>query len=229
MGMNSKQKTVRLFLKILLLYFITLIPLIAGYQLKQIGWVGENLALLAAILFVFIPSVVLWIHNQESAAYGLTLHRWSQGVFFFACCSLATLPIYFIVYLVVARCGFLLQISKYTVHCLTPLPVFKIPSSFTMILLTQFFVIALPEEFYFRGFLQNQMMRIFSKPMAIFITALLFALAHGLVTQKSLELLVFFPGIVFGLLYDKTKSILAGTLYHASCNVFAEFLYQNIH
>ena len=54
--------------------------------------------------------------------------------------------------------------------------------------------------------------------------AALFALGHFLVTFEPQMLTRFFPGLVFGWMYARTRSILAGTIFHAACNLLMEVL-----
>ena len=59
------------------------------------------------------------------------------------------------------------------------------------------------------------------------IVGVLFALGHFLVTFDPASLAVFFPGLLFGLLQRRTGSVLAGTLFHASCNVLIDVLHRS--
>ena len=46
-------------------------------------------------------------------------------------------------------------------------------------------------------------------------------------TFDPASLAVFFPGLLFGLLQRRTGSVLAGTLFHASCNVLIDVLHRS--
>ena len=59
------------------------------------------------------------------------------------------------------------------------------------------------------------------------MTAALFALGHYLVTFEPQMLTRFIPGLVFGWMYTRTRSILAGTLFHAACNLFMDVLQRS--
>jgi len=88
---------------------------------------------------------------------------------------------------------------------------------------------ALPEELFFRGFLQQALDERWGRPWRIGETwrwgpgvpaaALLFALAHLAVWRSPVALAVFFPGLLFGLLYSKRGAVLAAAALHAACNV----------
>ena len=61
-----------------------------------------------------------------------------------------------------------------------------------------------------------------SPVLAWLFAAVLFALGHYLVTFHPASLLVFFPGLLFGILRGWSGSVLAGTLFHATCNLVME-------
>lgn len=99
--------------------------------------------------------------------------------------------------------------------------------------LGQWLVIALPEEAFFRGYLQTALeerwppqRRILGAPVgkAVIVSSVLFALGHLATAPDPSRLAVFFPSLLFGWLRARTGGIGAGVAYHASCNLFASFL-----
>lgn len=85
--------------------------------------------------------------------------------------------------------------------------------------LFQLLSISFPEEFFFRGFLQDSMGRKFK---GVLVVSLLFSLAHlpkAIFNNEWLVLLSFFPSLVMGWLYMKTNNILPGTVFHLLANV----------
>lgn len=87
------------------------------------------------------------------------------------------------------------------------------------VMLAQLVRIALPEEIFFRGFLQE----VFgNNPKGIVFASLLFAVAHipaFLFYHDAYALLTFFPSLVMGFLYMRTSSILPPVLFHFLANV----------
>jgi len=93
----------------------------------------------------------------------------------------------------------------------------------------QVLVVALPEELFYRGWLQTAWAR--TAPEAgvtvlgarlgrgFLATQALFALGH-LVTLQPWRLATFFPGLLFGWLRARTGSIAAPVLVHAGSNLF---------
>ncbi len=86
-------------------------------------------------------------------------------------------------------------------------------------ILFQLLGVALPEEFFFRGFLQDSMGRSFK---AIIFVSLLFSFAHlpkAIFYYEWILVLSFFPSLVIGWLYMKTNNVLPGTIFHFLANV----------
>lgn len=86
-------------------------------------------------------------------------------------------------------------------------------------ILFQLIGIALPEELFFRGFLQDSMGKSIK---AVIFVSLLFSIAHlpkAIFSHEWISLLSFFPSLVMGWLYMKTNNILPGTIFHFLANV----------
>jgi membrane protease YdiL (CAAX protease family) len=97
----------------------------------------------------------------------------------------------------------------------------------------QLVIIALPEEAFYRGYLQSRLDDLFPPRFRVLgatvgpslvLTSLIFALGHFATIREPARLAVFFPSLLFGWLRARTSGIGAGVAYHASCNVFSEML-----
>lgn len=97
----------------------------------------------------------------------------------------------------------------------------------------QLFVIALPEEAFFRGYVQTALesawpwkVRILGAELGAgyLVSCALFAMGHLLTVPNPARLAVFFPALVFGYLRARTKGIGAGVLFHAMCNIYSATL-----
>lgn len=95
--------------------------------------------------------------------------------------------------------------------------------------LHQFFIVALPEEFYFRGYLQSHFNRALAPRWNVLgaklgwswiLTAAVFALAHILITSRWWDFSIFFPALLFGYLRERTQSITVPVFMHAFSNCF---------
>jgi membrane protease YdiL (CAAX protease family) len=91
-------------------------------------------------------------------------------------------------------------------------------------------VVALPEEFFFRGYVQGRLAEVWSSRVGpVVVASALFALCHLAVQGSPATLAVFFPGLVFGLLRARTGSIVPGALFHALCNLYIQLLQASLY
>ena len=94
----------------------------------------------------------------------------------------------------------------------------------------QFMYVAVAEEIFFRGYFQCNVMslltiyvqknRVFLEIIGIIISATVFAISHCLILGSVMPIITFLPGLIFGWLLVKTKSLLAPVLFHGLANVF---------
>jgi membrane protease YdiL (CAAX protease family) len=100
------------------------------------------------------------------------------------------------------------------------------------LILVQVLLVALPEEVFYRGYLQTRLeglvgrdRRILGVPVnvsALVLTSALFAVGHFLTIPSPQRLAVFFPSLLFGWLRRASGGVAAGVLYHAACNILVE-------
>jgi membrane protease YdiL (CAAX protease family) len=95
----------------------------------------------------------------------------------------------------------------------------------TVLIVSQLFFVALPEEVFFRGYLQE---KLGNSLMGIFIVSLLFALGHfftlcvasgfigGICTGS---ILTFFPSLVMGYLYARMGTLWGSIIFHFLSNI----------
>lgn len=97
----------------------------------------------------------------------------------------------------------------------------------------QLVVIALPEEAFFRGYLQTSLDRAWRPRWRVLgadvgpgllVSAAIFAIGHVLTIRHPARLAVFFPALLFGWMRARTRGIGASVLFHASCNIFSATL-----
>jgi membrane protease YdiL (CAAX protease family) len=92
----------------------------------------------------------------------------------------------------------------------------------------QFLYAAIPEEVFFRGYLQTNILTMakrlivrhhaLQRSVAVFASALCFAAAHVVISSQITGILTFFPGLVFGWLFLRTRSLVAPVLFHGLAN-----------
>jgi len=97
----------------------------------------------------------------------------------------------------------------------------------------QFLVIALPEEAFYRGYLQTSLDEKWppkwsllgtSVGPALVVTSLVFALGHVATELHASRLAVFFPSLLFGFIRTRRGSVGTAAAFHALCNLFAAYL-----
>jgi membrane protease YdiL (CAAX protease family) len=103
-------------------------------------------------------------------------------------------------------------------------------------LLGQLLVIALPEEAFYRGYLQSALDEVWRPRWRVLgadigpgllLASALFAAGHLCTEFNAGRLAVFFPALVFGWLRSRTRGVGAGIVFHALCNLFASYLGQS--
>jgi CAAX protease family protein len=94
-------------------------------------------------------------------------------------------------------------------------------------------VIALPEEAFYRGYLQSRLdeawgarWRVLGANVGpgLLVASVIFAAGHLATIHQPARLAVFFPSLLFGWLRARTGGIGASLAFHALCNIFSEML-----
>ena len=214
-----------------LLAFVFVTAVISAlYRLRGHPLVEQHLAVLAAVLFLYVPAALIWRSRGELEQFGLRARPLRSGLLHFLAAVVLVLPLFALLYRAFVTTGCPLLSSKLpSLACPIPLlPKLRLPPAFQMAIASQILVVAVPEEFFFRGYLQERLLAHLGPLRAVVWTALLFAIGHYLVTFSPAALAVFFPGLLFGVLRLRTGSILAGTLFHATCNLAMETLRRSL-
>ncbi len=113
-------------------------------------------------------------------------------------------------------------------------PVWALPAGFLDVALGQLLVVALPEEAFFRGYLQSGLERHWPKRsyrvlgaklgLGWLVASAVFAVGHMLTIAHPNRLAVFFPALLFGWLRARTGGIGAAVVFHAMCNLLTLIL-----
>lgn len=100
-------------------------------------------------------------------------------------------------------------------------------------ILGQLLLIALPEEAFYRGYLQTRIddaippfFKLFGAPIGfgVILGSVIFAIGHFVTIPSPARFGVFFPALLFGWLRARTGGIGAGVAFHAFCNIYSELL-----
>jgi len=106
--------------------------------------------------------------------------------------------------------------------------VLTLPPLWGFTFLTQIFAVALPEEFFYRGFLQSSLQQKWPLGLAVIITNVFFALGHFVGNLDPTRLLTFFPGLIFSCLVWRFRSLVSAILFHAVFNMVGHILALSI-
>jgi len=110
------------------------------------------------------------------------------------------------------------------------------PPALTAEIVTQVLLIGLPEEVFFRGYLQTQLDRLSQRRWQVLgvsvgvglpLAAALFALCHVFGGGPA-RLITFFPGLWYGWLRARTGNVWVPALYHAASNVIMKIVLTSL-
>ena len=111
---------------------------------------------------------------------------------------------------------------------------FELPQDYVDRIAGQLLVVALPEEAFFRGYLQTELerawprykLRILGAELGVgcLVASAIFAVGHVLTVPHPARLAVFFPALLFAWLRARTGGIGAALLFHALCNLLSSTL-----
>jgi membrane protease YdiL (CAAX protease family) len=205
------------------------------------GLLAANLAGVAAFLFIALPDARLRARDESWASYGLpwegvsdprTWRAWGRGALAALAVAAVVFPIFaagFAAYAALVPAlpeGLARALAPYVgAPRLAP----RLPSGFPLLAVLQLLVVALPEELFYRGFVQTAWARtapergvtvLGARLGAGFLwTQVLFAAGH-LVVLQPWRLGTFFPGLLFGWLRERTGGLAAPVVLHALSNLF---------
>ncbi|MED7819214.1 CPBP family intramembrane glutamic endopeptidase [Francisella sp. 19S2-4] len=77
----------------------------------------------------------------------------------------------------------------------------------------------MPEEIFWRGFVQTKIKTYTSPIVAVLITSLMFALIHIIFAGIFFAILAFIASIIYGLAYIKTRKIEVSIICHYLVNI----------
>ncbi|MBI1949158.1 MAG: CPBP family intramembrane metalloprotease [Deltaproteobacteria bacterium] len=110
---------------------------------------------------------------------------------------------------------------------------FRVPDDLVATLLKNVFLVALPEEMFYRGFLEHRLERLWPTRVhvwlipisrTVILASALFALGHFLGEYHPARLGPFFPAFVFSALTRRSGSITGAVVFHGASNAFSALL-----
>jgi membrane protease YdiL (CAAX protease family) len=232
-----------------LLTFLGATALAAGFFWlgRAVPMVGSYVHLFIAITFLYAPAAAARLGGQpfDYRDAGLRFDPLGRGAATLAIAVAICFPLFLAAFFLFYgyTCG---PSGAWVMELIGRLPCatwgggagwhLRLPPSFPTLILHQVVVIALPEELFFRGYLQARLearwpprRRVLGASVgwALVAASLLFALGHFLVDFNGQRLSVFFPALVFGWMRARSGSLAPGIAFHALCNLFADILHTS--
>lgn len=213
--------------------------------LEPTGLLRANLAGVAALLFVVLPDRRVRARGERWEAYGLpwwglrdrrTWRAWGRGALWALAIGALVFPLFLLGFAAFSR--LLPELPPGWARLLAPYGApaelhFRLPDRFALLAVNQVLVVALPEELFYRGWMQAswaasqpaRRIRVLGADLGrgFLATQALFALGH-LVRLQPWRLGTFFPGLLFGWLRARTGDLAAPVLVHALSNLFIAVL-----
>jgi uncharacterized protein len=208
-----------------------------GFAGILIAWLVFRPAakLVATVGFLYLPLLAMGVRGEDYRDFGLSTRTLGADVRQFLMMSALVFPLFIGAY--VAFVALYPHLPAELVSLITPYTgaprfAFRLPDRFLEWVIDQTFVVALPEEFFYRGYLQTRLRdawpqgRVFWGARlgpAFWLTAVLFALGH-LAIFEVWRLAVFFPALLFGWMRERSGSVVGAALFHASANLLVQVL-----
>ena len=182
-------------------------------------------SLMVPLAFLYVPFFVILWRKLDRNRFGLGFPKVDRK----KCMDLFRVLVFSFIPFIIGFHIWQIKIQGFQLHTTS------FPSLMAILshLFFQFLVVALPEEFFFRTYLQTRLsdIKIFSREKnkylvnifpgglsAILISNGLFALTHLIGDVNPVRLLTFFPGLLFAYLWEKTGQLWIVVLFHALCN-----------
>lgn len=210
---QNRSKAGNFFSYVVIPLIIWLISIISLFFLRIFGrW--DLSGVVALVFFLLIPSII----ERSNDVLGLKF-KLKDNIFIF----FASFIIFFAVYLLF----FILGDIKipYVINISPKFPDLDTIKWFLIFL----FGVAIPEEIFFRGFIQGRMNLFFGKNFVLLgtrfgwgllISSILFMLIHLPQDITIIRFLTFFPGLIFGFVRERYGSIFPAVIFHAMSNTF---------
>lgn len=195
------------------------------YGAKGNPFIGKYYATIFAVTFLYVPVLVLWLKKRRIDFLDNSFSAFFKGVAYF----IGTVLVVYPPYILGAHFWMTVVDHRPNFH-LAPFP------DWWQTCIFQVLLIALPEEFFFRGYMQGTLNKVFIKTRRIFganiswalpVTSLVFAFSHSFVHYAWWHFAIFFPSLLFGWLKEKTGSITAPILFHAFANVMSDWIIRS--
>jgi len=215
----------RLLVEVACAYVVSVAATAALYRLALASSTFEpHLHSVVGALFLVIPLIALkWLSKESLDDYGVPPVPLLREVGFACLVALIVFPPFYV----------LTRLWWWWLGWGHPHLEMSLPPGLIGAAIGNVVVVALPEEFFYRGYLMTRLDRVLPPKMTVLraklgwslpLTALMFGLGHYLVTFGPERLAVAIPALVFGWMRVRRGHIASAVIFHALCNILMEVL-----
>jgi uncharacterized protein len=219
---NSQRAKKTAFREIVLLWLGTLLAIRIVVEVQAGAQLPDWTLALVPLLFIYVPVLLCRVRGVDSWSYRLSIPAFRDGQ------AWRVVLVSNVRLLLIVGPLFLLGYHLYQTTLFDFTPGHGWPDDALTLVGYQLFFVAIPEEFFYRGYFQTRLNEVFERKFLIFgvpmgwgsvFASLFFAFGHTLVLFQWWHFATFFPGMVFAWLREKTGDVMAGAVFHAICNI----------
>lgn len=201
---------------------VTLLLIRAVVMLQRGAGLPDWVLAAVPLLFIYAPVLLCRLRGVDSWSYRLSIPAFRDVGAWAGALKLTALVS------AVIGLPFLGGYHVYQTRLFGAEPGAGLPDGLLTLVAYQLFFVAIPEEFFYRGYFQTRLNELFPRRWLVFgtpigwgavIASAYFAFGHSLVEVQWWHFATFFPGLVFAWMRERTGGVVAGAFFHAVCNI----------